>query len=87
MEWSFMRLDGSGGIRVNCIFFGYIFMLMVFKNFEEVFGLREKWEVENMMGRLVEMSEFKVVVLFLMGKGSSFMMGGNFVIDGGYMVW
>ncbi|KAK4673935.1 hypothetical protein QC763_116330 [Podospora pseudopauciseta] len=87
MEWSPTRPDGSGGIRVNCISPGHILTPMVLKNFEEVPGLREKWEAENMMGRLAETSEFKAAVLFLMGKGSSFMTGGNLVIDGGHTAW
>lgn len=48
MEWSPIRKDGTGGIRVNCISPGHILTPMVMKNFEEVPGLREKWESENM---------------------------------------
>lgn len=48
MEWSPIRKDGTGGIRVNCISPGHILTPMVLKNFEEVPGLREKWESENM---------------------------------------
>lgn len=48
MEWSPIRKDGTGGIRVNCISPGHILTPMVLKNFEEVPGLREKWEAENM---------------------------------------
>ncbi|KAK0718973.1 hypothetical protein B0T21DRAFT_454113 [Apiosordaria backusii] len=87
MEWSPTRPDGTGGIRVNCISPGHILTPMVLKNFEEVPGLRKKWEAENMMGRLAETSEFKAAVLFLMGTGSSFMTGNNLVIDGGHTAW
>ncbi|EAQ89407.1 hypothetical protein CHGG_06026 [Chaetomium globosum CBS 148.51] len=51
MEWSPVREDGTGGIRVNCISPGHILTPMVLKNFEEVPGLRETWEGENMIGK------------------------------------
>ncbi|KAI1414433.1 NAD(P)-binding protein [Hypoxylon sp. FL1857] len=87
MEWSPIRKDGSGGIRVNCISPGHIITPMVLKNFEEVPGLREKWESENMMGRLAEPSEFKGAALFLLSNASSFMTGGNLLVDGGHTAW
>ncbi|KAI2613422.1 NAD(P)-binding protein [Hypoxylon sp. NC1633] len=87
MEWSPIRKDGTGGIRVNCISPGHILTPMVLKNFEEVPGLREKWESENMMGRLAETSEFKGAALFLLSNASSFMTGTNMVIDGGHTAW
>ncbi|KAH6628084.1 hypothetical protein F5144DRAFT_577932 [Chaetomium tenue] len=87
MEWSPVREDGTGGIRVNCISPGHILTPMVLKNFEEVPGLRETWEGENMMGRLAETTEFKGAVLFLLSGASSFMTGGNLVIDGGHTAW
>ncbi|KAI2465207.1 NAD(P)-binding protein [Annulohypoxylon bovei var. microspora] len=87
MEWSPIRKDGTGGIRVNCISPGHILTPMVLKNFEEVPGLREKWERENMMGRLAETSEFKGAALFLLSNASSFMTGNNLVIDGGHTAW
>ena len=87
MEWSPVRDDGSGGIRVNCISPGHILTPMVLKNFEEVPGLRETWEAENMMGRLAETTEFKGAVLFLLSGASSFMTGNNLVIDGGHTAW
>ncbi|KAL2024225.1 hypothetical protein VTK56DRAFT_9381 [Thermocarpiscus australiensis] len=87
MEWSPIREDGSGGIRVNCISPGHILTPMVLKNFEEVPGLRETWESENMMGRLAETTEFKGAALFLLSSASSFMTGSNLVIDGGHTAW
>ena len=87
MEWSPVREDGAGGIRVNCISPGHILTPMVLKNFEEVPGLRETWEAENMMGRLAETTEFKGAVLFLLSGASSFMTGNNLVIDGGHTAW
>ncbi|KAK1780663.1 hypothetical protein QBC45DRAFT_322976 [Copromyces sp. CBS 386.78] len=87
MEWSRKQEDGTGGIRVNCISPGHILTPMVRKNFEEVPGLREKWEAENMMGRLAETREFRGVVQFLASDASSFMTGGNLVVDGGHTAW
>ncbi|KAL2175458.1 uncharacterized protein P884DRAFT_301537 [Thermothelomyces heterothallicus CBS 202.75] len=71
MEWSPVREDGSGGIRVNCISPGHILTPMVRKNFEEVPGT----------------TEFKGAVLFLLSNASSFMTGSNLVIDGGHTAW
>ncbi|KAI1124778.1 short-chain dehydrogenase [Nemania abortiva] len=87
MEWSPIRKDGTGGIRVNCISPGHILTPMVLKNFEEVPGLKEKWESANMMGRLAETTEFKGAALFLLSNASSFMTGSNLIIDGGHTSW
>ena len=87
MEWSPIRRGGQGGIRVNCISPGHILTPMVRKNFEEVPGLRETWESANMMGRLAETTEFKGAALFLLSNASSFMTGGNLVMDGGHTAW
>ncbi|KAH6630750.1 hypothetical protein B0J18DRAFT_475689 [Chaetomium sp. MPI-SDFR-AT-0129] len=100
MEWSPVRRKGKGkgkggkggeveggGVRVNCLSPGHVLTPMVRKNFEEVPGLREMLEGENMMGRLAETGEFKGAVLFLMSRASSFMTGGNLVIDGGHTAW
>lgn len=87
MEYSPARADGAGSIRVNCISPGHILTPMVEKNLEEVPGLREKWERENMLGRLSRTSEYKGAVLFMASSASSFMTGGNLVIDGGHTAW
>lgn len=87
MEWSPIQADGTGGVRVNCICPGNILTPMVLKNFEEVPGLRQKWERENMMGRLSEPSEYKGAVVYLASSASSFMTGNSLVIDGGYTAW
>ncbi|OTA68034.1 NAD(P)-binding protein [Hypoxylon sp. EC38] len=87
MEWSPIRKDGTGGIRVNALSPGHIITPMVLKNFEEVPGLREKWESENMMGRLADPSEFKGAALFLLSNASSFMTGNNLIVDGGHTAW
>ncbi|KAI1103950.1 NAD(P)-binding protein [Jackrogersella minutella] len=87
MEWSPIKKDGSGGIRVNCISPGHILTPMVRQNFEEIPGLRKKWESENMMGRLAQTTEFKGAALFLLSNASSFMTGANLVMDGGHTSW
>ncbi|KAJ9629958.1 hypothetical protein H2203_002343 [Taxawa tesnikishii (nom. ined.)] len=87
MEWSHVNADGTGGIRVNCLSPGHILTPMVRKNFEEVPGLKEKWEAENMLGRLADPAEFKSAGLFLLSRASSFMTGNNLVIDGGHTAW
>ncbi|KAB5583623.1 short-chain dehydrogenase [Coniochaeta sp. 2T2.1] len=87
MEWSKVKEDGTGGIRVNCISPGHIVTPMVLKNFEEVPGLKEKWEAENMMGRLSSPDEFKGAAIYLLSNASSFMTGSNIVIDGGHTAW
>lgn len=87
MEWSRVKKDGTGGIRVNCISPGHIVTPMVLKNFEEDPGLKEKWEAENMMGRLSKPEEFKGAALYLLSNASSFMTGTNIVIDGGHTAW
>ncbi|KAF2179116.1 oxidoreductase [Zopfia rhizophila CBS 207.26] len=87
MEWSSIKEDGTGGIRVNCLSPGHIITPMVEKNFEEVPGLKEKWEGENLMGRLSTPQEFKGACIFLMSNASSFMTGSNLIIDGGHTAW
>lgn len=60
---------------------------MVLKNFEEVCGLKETWESENMMARLTVTSEFKGAVLYLMSQANSFMTEASLLIDGGHTAW
>ncbi|KAM3541932.1 hypothetical protein ARSEF1564_005175 [Beauveria bassiana] len=87
MEWSPLREDGSGGIRVNCLSPGHIETPMVLELFEKDPGMKKKWIAENMMGRLATTGEFKGAALFLMSSASSFMTGNNLVIDGGHTAW
>lgn len=87
MEWSKVRDDGSGGIRVNCINPGHIVTPMVLQNFEQVPGLKDKWEAENMMQRLSSPDEFKGAAVYLLSRASSFTTGSNLIIDGGHTAW
>ncbi|KAG8418509.1 hypothetical protein J3458_005916 [Metarhizium acridum] len=87
MEWSPLREDGSGGIRVNCLSPGHIETPMVRELFERDGDLREIWTRENMLGRLATTSEFKGAALFLISDASSFMTGSNLVLDGGHTAW
>ncbi|KAF2091882.1 oxidoreductase [Saccharata proteae CBS 121410] len=87
MEWSHIRADGSGGLRVNSLSPGHIITPMVKKNFDEVPGLKQTWERENMLGRLSQPEEFKGAGLFLLSNASSFMTGANLIIDGGHTAW
>lgn len=81
MEWVFY------GICVNLLSLGYLMMFMVWKNFKEEFYFEGFWKSEIMMGRLVDFSEFKGVVLFLFSNVSFYVMGFNLVVDGGWIVW
>ncbi|GIC90000.1 oxidoreductase, short chain dehydrogenase/reductase family [Aspergillus udagawae] len=81
MEW------GKYGIRVNALCPGHIITPMVQKNFEEVPGLKETWEKENMLGRLAVPEEFTGATIFMLSPASSFMTGSCLVVDGGHTAW
>lgn len=81
MEW------GKQGIRVNSLSPGHIVTPMVKENFKDEPWLEELWTKENMLGRLSAPEEFKGAALFLCSEASSFMTGGNLVIDGGHTAW
>ena len=87
MEWTPVKKDGSGGIRVNCISPGHIKTPMVNQMMIDEPETKERWCRENMMGRLAETSEFKGAALFLLSNASSFMTGANMIIDGGHTAW
>lgn len=87
MEWSKIQPSGTGGIRVNSLSPGHTITPMVRKNLEEDPPLLEKWQSENMMGRLAEPWEFKGAAVFLLSNASSFMTGNNLIIDGGHTAW
>lgn len=87
MEWSYVRENGTGGIRVNCLSPGHTLTPMVKKNLEDNPSLEKKWTDENMMHRLGKPEEFKSAGLFLLSRASAFMTGNNLVIDGGHTAW
>lgn len=87
MEWSSIKEDGTGGIRVNCISPGHVVTPMIDQTLKDTPGLRKTWERENMMHRLGRPEEFKSAGLFLLSRASSFMTGNNLVIDGGHTGW
>lgn len=74
MEWGRKREDGSGGIRVNSLSPGHILTPMVRKNLEKGEADRTTWEENSMLGRISKPEEYKAVGLFMLSKGSSFMV-------------
>ncbi|KAL4906170.1 hypothetical protein BDW74DRAFT_177195 [Aspergillus multicolor] len=87
MEWSEVREDGSGGIRVNSLCPGHIETRMAQMVMEKDPETRKVWESENMMKRLARPEEFRGITLLLMSDASSFMTGSTIVVDGGHTAW
>ncbi|RDW86465.1 uncharacterized protein DSM5745_03107 [Aspergillus mulundensis] len=87
MEWSEVREDGRGGIRVNSLCPGHIETAMAQMVMEKDPETRVTWESENMMKRLARPEEFRGVTLLLMSDASSFMTGSTIVVDGGHTAW
>lgn len=67
-----MRFAVIRGLTLG-FFPGNIVTPMVLKNFEEVPGLKEQWENDNMLGRLADPADFRGVAVFLLSKASRFM--------------
>ncbi|KAL1959674.1 hypothetical protein VTO42DRAFT_1260 [Malbranchea cinnamomea] len=78
---------GQYGIRVNTISPGYIVTAMVEQLFVKYPERREKWAMENMLGRLSTPSEYRGAAVFLISDASSFMTGSDLRIDGGHAAW
>ncbi|KAL4741628.1 hypothetical protein BDV11DRAFT_203352 [Aspergillus similis] len=87
MEWSEIRNDGTGGIRVNALCPGHIETSMAQMVMEKDPETRVIWESENMMKRLARPEEFRGITLLLMSDASSFMTGSTIVVDGGHTAW
>ncbi|KAF2442913.1 short chain dehydrogenase [Karstenula rhodostoma CBS 690.94] len=72
-------------IRVNTISPGHIETALT-KEAQET-GLVNDWAKQNMLGRISQVEEYRVAVLFLLGDGSSYMTGADLRIDGGHCAW
>lgn len=74
-------------IRVNTLSPGYISTPISEPTMNAIPGLREIWTNGNMLMRLSSVEEYRSAVLFLLGKGSSYMTGADLCIDGGHTAW
>ncbi|KAK8149936.1 hypothetical protein G3M48_005028 [Beauveria asiatica] len=82
MEWSPLRDDGSGGIRVKCVSPGHVETPIVISSWSSLKrdpGMKKKSISANMTGRLATTGEFK--------PAASFMTENNLVIDRGLTAW
>ncbi|KAI5308043.1 hypothetical protein KEM55_006718 [Ascosphaera atra] len=81
MEW------GYYGIRVNSLCPGHTITPMVQQCFDEVQGLKELWEGENMLGHLARPHDLSGPAIFMLSDASRFMTGTSLLIDGGHTAW
>ena len=66
-------------IRVNCLTPGG-----VFDNHDEIFN--NQYSYRTTIGRMASKDEYNGAILFLCSDASSYMNGGNLIIDGGWTV-
>jgi NAD(P)-dependent dehydrogenase (short-subunit alcohol dehydrogenase family) len=77
LEWA------EYGIRVNSISPGYMKTEMTLSTMEHLFP---EWEAITPLGRLGEPEELRGAVIFLASDASSYMIGHDLIIDGGYTI-
>jgi NAD(P)-dependent dehydrogenase (short-subunit alcohol dehydrogenase family) len=71
------------GIRVNSISPGYMKTEMTVSTMEHLFP---EWEAITPLGRLGEPEELRGALIFLASDASSYVIGHDLIIDGGYTI-
>lgn len=77
LEWA------EYGIRVNSLSPGYMKTEMTLSSMSHLFP---EWEAITPLGRLGEPEELRGALLFLASDASSYMIGHDLIIDGGYTI-